>query len=159
MDSTPATGDRDGMQTTEEQGDAGVHGFWQRQQMAIFDVRITDTDARSARGRDYTKVLAAHEKEKKTKYLQSCLQMRKDFTPLVYTVDGIAGGEAHNAERKLASHLAAKWGRSYSEMVYYVRVRMALSVVKANSLLIRGSRDRQRASRPHIVDGPAMLNW
>ena len=156
---TPATGDRDGMQTTEERGDAGVHGFWQRQRMAIFDVRITDTDARSARGRDYTKVLAAQEKEKKTKYLQSCLQMRKDFTPLVYTVDGIAGREARNAERKLASHLAAKWGRSYSEMVYYVRVRMALSVVKANSLLIRGSRDRQRASRPHIVDGSAMLDW
>ena len=123
---TPATGDIDGMQTTEERGDAGVHGFWQRQRTAIFDVCITDTDARSARGRDYTKVLAVHEKEKKTKYLQSCLQMRKDFTPLVYSVDGIAGCEAHNAERKLASHLAAKWGRKYSEMVYYVRVRMAL---------------------------------
>ena len=70
---TPATGERDGMQTTEERGDAGIHGFWQWQRTAIFDVRITDTDARSARGRDYTKVLAAHEKEKKTKYLESCL--------------------------------------------------------------------------------------
>ena len=156
---TPVTGERDEMQTTEERGDAGVHGFWQRQRTAIFDVRITDTDARSVRGRDYTKILAAHEKEKKTKYLQSCLQMRKDFTPLVYSVDGIAGREARNAEKKLATHLAAKWGRSYSEMVYYVRVRMALSVVRANSLLIRGSRDRQRASRPQIVDGSAMLDW
>ena len=126
MADTPTTGELDEMQITGERGDAGVHGFWQWQRTAIFDVRIMDTDARSARGRDYTKVLAAHEKEKKTKYLQSCLQMRKDFTPLVYSVDGIAGWEAHNAERKLASHLAAKWGRKYSEMVYYVRVRMAL---------------------------------
>ena len=38
-------------------------GFWQRQRTAIFDVRITtDTDARSAWGWDYTKVLAVHEK-------------------------------------------------------------------------------------------------
>jgi hypothetical protein len=156
---TPATGGRDGMQTTEERGDAAVHGFWQRCRTTIFDVRITDTDARSARGRDFAKVLAAHEKEKKNKYLQPCLQMRKDFTPLVYSVDGIAGREARNAERKLATHLAAKWGKGYSEMVHYVRVRMALAVVRANSLLIRGSRDRQRASRPQIVDGSAMNDW
>ncbi|KAL7426097.1 hypothetical protein ACHAXH_000232 [Discostella pseudostelligera] len=45
---TPATRESDGMQITEERGDVGVHGFWQRQQMAIFDVRIMDTDARSA---------------------------------------------------------------------------------------------------------------
>jgi len=147
------------MQTTEERGDAAVHGFWQRCRTTIFDVRITDTDARSARGRDFAKVLAAHEKEKKNKYLQPCLQMRKDFTPLVYSVDGIAGREARNAERKLATHLAAKWGKGYSEMVHYVRVRMALAVVRANSLLIRGSRDRQRASRPQIVDGSAMNDW
>ena len=139
---TPAAGARDEMQTTGERGDAGVHGFWQRQRMAIFDVRITDTDARSARGRDYTKILAAHEKEKKDKYLWTCLELRKDFTPMVYSVDGIAGREAQNAEKRLATHLASKWNRGYSQMVYYVRVRMAIAVVRANSLLIRGSRDR-----------------
>ena len=122
-------------------------------------MRITDPDARSARGRDHTKILAAHEKEKKNKYLQSCLQMHKDFTPLVYTVDGISGREARHVERNLATHLAAKWRKGYSEMVYYIRVRMALAVVKANSLLIRGSRDRQRASHPQIVDASALLDW
>jgi hypothetical protein len=29
-----------------------------------------------------------------------CLEMRKDFTPLVYSVDGIAGREAKNAEKR-----------------------------------------------------------
>ena len=56
--------------------------------------------------------------------------MQKDFTPLVYSVDGVAGREARNAEKRLATHLAAKWGRNYWEMVYYVRVQMALSVVR-----------------------------
>ncbi len=60
---------------------------------------------------------------------------------MVYSVDGIAGREARNVEKQLATHLASKWNREYSQMVYYVRVRMEIAVVRANSLLIRGSRD------------------
>ena len=151
---------RDGDESpTEERGDIGCHGFWQRGRSAIFDIRITDTEARSARTRDFAKVLAAQEKEKKDKYLNPCLQQRKDFTPLVYSVDGIAGREARNAEKRLGALLAAKWKKEYSRMVHYVRVRMALAVVRANSLLIRGSRDRHGARRPHIADGYAMYDW
>ena len=61
---------------------------------------------------------------------------------MVYSsVDGIAGREARNVEERLATQLAGKWNREYSQMVYYVRVRMAISVVQANSLIICGSRD------------------
>jgi len=81
-------------------------------------------------------------KEKMDKYRQNCLEMRKDFTPMVYSsVDGIAGREAQNAEERLATQLAGKWNHEYSQTVYYVRVRMAIAVVQANSLIIRGSRD------------------
>ncbi|KAL3764484.1 hypothetical protein ACHAWU_009970 [Discostella pseudostelligera] len=98
---TPATWGRDGMQTTEERGDAAVHGFWQRCQTTIFDVRITDTDARSARGRDFAKVQATHEKEKKNKYLQPC--------------------ERHGMWRGSWQLIwPAKWGKGYLEMVHYV---------------------------------------
>ena len=62
---------------------------------------------------------------------------------MVYSVDGIADRDARNAEKRLATHLAGKWNHEYFQMVYYVRVRMAIVVVCANSLLIRGSRDRQ----------------
>ena len=91
---------------------------------------------------------------KKDKYLQNCLEMRKDFTSLVYSVDGIAGREAWNAEKQLATYLAGKWNREYSQMVYYVRVRMAITVVRANSLLIRGRRDRQWPGAPSSLTGP-----
>jgi hypothetical protein len=144
---------------TGERGDAGVHGFWERGRPCIFDVRITDSDARSYRNKDVAKVLAAQEKEKKDKYLQSCLARRKDFTPLVYTVDGIAGREAKSAEKHLATMLATKMRKPYGEMVYYVRVRMALAVIRANSLLIRGSRDCQKARRPVINDRASMYDW
>jgi hypothetical protein len=77
-------------------------------------MRITDTDARSYQKKEFSKVLEQHEKEKKDKYLQTCLEMRKDFTPMVYSVDGIAGRESRNAEKRLATHLAGKWNREYS---------------------------------------------
>ena len=145
--------------TTEERGDASCHGFWERGRTCIFDMRITDTDAKSYRRKEFGQVLSQHEKEKKDKYLQTCLEMRKDFMPMVYLVDGIVGREARNAEKRLATYLAGKWNRGYSQMVYYVRVRMAIAVVRANSLLIRGSRDRQRPRRPLIPDGAALGDW
>ena len=69
--------------------------------------------------------------------------MWKDFTPMVYSIDGIVGRKACNAEMRLATHPAGKWNQCYSQMVYYVRVRMAITVVCANRLLVRGSRDPQ----------------
>ena len=85
--------------------------------------------------------------------------MRKDFTPLVYSVDGITGREAENAEKRLAYHLLEKWHKQLPQTVYYVRIRMAVAVVRANSLLIRGSRDRQRPRRPVISDRHTMNDW
>ncbi len=78
---------------------------------------------------------------------------------MVYLVDGIVGREARNAENRLATYLAGKWKRGYSQMVYYVRVRMAIAVVCANSLLIRRSRDRQRPRRPLIPNGATLGDW
>jgi hypothetical protein len=54
----------------ELRGDAAVHGFWRRGTTAIFDIRVTDTEAPSNRNQDPHKVLARHEKEKKDKYVE-----------------------------------------------------------------------------------------
>ena len=73
----------------ETRGDVAVHGFWTPATETIFDVRITDTNAPSNRRKDPVKILAAHEKEKKKKYLEPCLARRKHFSPLVFSVDGL----------------------------------------------------------------------
>jgi len=75
----------------EKRGDVDIHGFWKHGRLTIFNCRVTDTDARSNRHKDPAKVLAEHGKEKKGKYLKRCHELRKDFTPLVYSVDGMAG--------------------------------------------------------------------
>ena len=40
---------------------------------------------------DPIKVLQAQKKEKRGKYEGACHKQRKDFTPLVYSIDGMAG--------------------------------------------------------------------
>ena len=109
MDQTPPTGKR---------GDAGAHGFWQRGHTTIFDVCIMVTQSCSYQNKDYQNVLVQQEKEKKNQYLCLCLKMQKDFTPLVYSVDGIAGREAKNAEKHLTYHLSEKWHKPLPQMVY-----------------------------------------
>ena len=138
-----------------KRGDAGVHGFWQPGRLCIFDIRITDTDARSHRHKLPGKVLEDQEKEKKDKYLARCLELRKDFTPLLYSVDGMAGREARMAEKRLASALAKKWQRPYSQIVCYVRQRMRIAIARSNSLLLRGTRDRE-PTRPFVTTGVAL---
>jgi hypothetical protein len=74
----------------------------------IIDVRVTDTDVKSNRSKDPTKVLAAHEREKKRKYLGACLAQRRHFTPFVVSTDGLLGREAKIFLQKLSALLAAK---------------------------------------------------
>jgi hypothetical protein len=138
----------------ESRGDIAVRGFWKRQTTAIFDVRVTDTDCASQVGQDPKKVLLRHEKEKKGKYLDRCIASRRQFTPLVFSVDGLQGVEAQAASKQLAAKLAGKWKRPYSEMCGFVRSRLSLALVRATSLMLRGCRD-PTAKSPEFswVDG------
>lgn len=141
------------------EGDKGVRGFWKNGHECILDICITNTERRSHRNTKPLKVLANQEKEKRKKYEKSCHEQRKDFSPMVYSIDGMAGLLTRGVEKRLASHLAWKWKREYSEMCGYIRARMAISVVRANTLMWRGSRDRRRAQRPYIDNGGAMDAW
>ena len=105
----------------ELRGDLAVYGFWTSGQTAIFDVRITDTDQPSNRNSAPSKVLLHHEKEKKDKYGALCIARRRTFTPLVFSIDGLLEKEATAASKRLATSLASKWKRSYSEVCGYIR--------------------------------------
>jgi hypothetical protein len=53
----------------ELSGNVAVHWFWRQSTTAIFDIRVTDTDAPSNRNQDPHKVLVRHEKEKSPAWL------------------------------------------------------------------------------------------
>jgi hypothetical protein len=133
-------------------GDLAVHGFWTSGQTAIFDVRITDTDQPSNRNTDPTKVLLRHEKEKKDKYGAHCIARRRTFTPLVFSVDGLLGKEAKAASKRLASSLAGKWKRSYSEICGFVRSRLSIALIRSSSRCLRANRNPIQRFHPPIWD-------
>ena len=64
--------------------------------------------------------------------------------PLVYSVDGLACKEARAFEKQVASLLATKWNRSYSEMAGFVKSRMSLAIIRSNTMLLCGSRTSRR---------------
>ena len=69
---------------------------------AFFDIRLADSDATKCCRYPALAVLAQQEQQKKTKYLERCLKMRRDFTALVYSVDGMTGGDVRVSKKRLA---------------------------------------------------------
>ena len=53
--------------------DLGIRGVWQPQTMALFDIRLTDTDAKSYLSHSPRAVLAFAEADKKKKYCDACI--------------------------------------------------------------------------------------
>ena len=81
------------------------------------------------------------------------------FTTLVYSIDGMAGPKARAAGKCLASRLALKWKREYSEICGYVKCRMAIAMVQSNTLMWRGSRTRRRTHCGVINNRGVMDIW
>ncbi len=101
---------------------------------------VIRTDAKSYGNRTSKKVLESAALKKKNKYEEACLERRRDFTPMIYSVDGMADKHARAAEKQIAGILAAKWTRQYSQMASFVRTWMCLAIVRSNTLLLRGDR-------------------
>jgi hypothetical protein len=106
----------------------------------VVDVRVTDTDAKSYQSKTPAKVLEQHERAKKKKYLQPCLERRKHFTPFVVSADGLKGKEAKTMLKRISALLAKKWDKPYSVVCGYVNSRMSIAIVRASHLCLRGSR-------------------
>ena len=119
--SSTSNNNNNSTQGGEERGDLAVHGFVQRQKTAIFDFCITDTDAPSYGHQPSRKVLEKAAKRKKDKYLEARRERQRDFIPMAYSVDSMAGKVARAAEQRLASLLSGKWDRPYSKMAGVLR--------------------------------------
>jgi len=121
-------------------GDISATNFLATGTEATFDIRVTDTDNATYRTQDPAKVLEKQEKEKKAKYSDACRKAHLHFTPLVYSVDGMEGKEAKAARKRLASKLAEKWHKEYSQVCGFLRARLPVALVRTTSQCLRGTR-------------------
>ena len=77
---------------------------------------------------------------------------------MVYSTDRIPRAEVLAAQKRLAVLLSYKLKRKYSEMCGFVRARVSLVIVRSNSLLLCGPRDKgvRVHQRLDLTDGAVM---
>jgi hypothetical protein len=121
-------------------GDLLVRGVWSKQTSCIIDVRVCDTDSNSYLSSTPANILRKQELEKKKKYLQPCLDSRRDFTPYVLSVDGMLATEAKELNKRLAGKIANRWKTTYSKVCGWVNARISIATLRATHICLRGSR-------------------
>ena len=77
---------------------------------------------------------------------------------MVYSSDGIPVEDALATQKRLTALLIYKLKREYSEICGFVREMISLAIVRSNSLLLRGSQDKEARiwQRPELTDGALM---
>ena len=113
--------------------------------MALLDIRVIDTDAKSHASRPITSILESAESDKKKKYGQACEERRATFTPFITSIDGVLGREARAFTKRLSLTLAEKWQRSYGSTLSWVRARILFATLRATNHCLRGSRTKWRS--------------
>ena len=134
----------DGYSTDVLVADLYIRGVWLPQAEALFDIRIIDTDAQSYLSQPPASVILTAENEKKRKYLDASVARRAHFTPLCFSLDGVAGSEAASFLRRLAICLSLRWERSFADVIFWIRARLAFAILRATVLCVLGSRSRWR---------------
>ena len=72
--------------TAESREYVSDHRFWKRGITVMFNIKTVNFNVGS-----YLHMTPETEKDKKDLYLQSCLECRRSFTPIVYYADVIPG--------------------------------------------------------------------
>ena len=125
--------------------DLCVWGVWLLQAEALFDVCVIDTDAQSYLCQPPTSVLLTAEIKQKRKYLDASVARRAHFTPLCFSVDGLVSPIAASFLKRLAYCLSAWWDRSYADVIFWIRSRLAFAILRATVLCVWGSRMKWRS--------------
>jgi hypothetical protein len=143
---------------SERRGDTLVRGFFTRQTDCVTDTKVIDPDAQSYvdKYRSVTTILAAVEREKIRKHKQDCLDNRADFVPLAFSADGCMGEQATKYLQRVGRVLAAKWEKSYSEVMGFITGRVSIAVARAVSMCIRGPRNPFKGRTWFMQDGAAL---
>ena len=95
------------------------------------DTRVVNTNTASYEKKSLEKILAVVEEEKINKYLEYCLQQRRQFYSFVISVDGPLVAKADATLKLLASRLTTKRWQPYFCTFGYVRSRFYSTMVRA----------------------------
>ena len=144
--------------STEARLDIKARGFWQRNQTAFFDIRVTHVNSSSQKTTE--QIFKSHEANKKREYLERILNIEHGvFTPLIFGTNGGMGKECQMFLKQLATTLAEKSEQKYDDIITWLRTRISTEILKSAVTCIRGS--RVPSYKPTTVatnDGFELLN-
>ena len=93
------------------------------------------------------------EKEKKSKYLEACLQKCRHFYPSVFSVDNLLSVEVEATIKCIASRLVKKWKYPYSRRYVYEKSSVAITLVISTHRCIWGTGFRSTKSVSNACSG------
>ena len=106
--------------------------------MCFFGICVVDTDAESYYGKCPHKILSQHERQKKGKYLEACLERQQHSMMLVLYVYGVMGRGTNDSTKQMDDALSKKWYRKYSATCGYVWACLYLELLLAFGLIVLG---------------------
>ena len=102
--------------------------FWQADQMAFFDVRVFNPNARSYAKQELSKTYQLNENEKKRVYNERIMQVEHGtFTPLVMPATRRMGRKSSKFYSRLLELISDKRGSSYSIVATWIRRKIILA--------------------------------
>lgn len=122
--------------------DIRAQGFWGGQrESAFFDVRVFNPYAPSNSTGSQAANYRRHEMEKRRTYERRILEVEHgSFTPLVLSTTGGWGPSAQITFKRLASLIAAKYKKPYSQTMSMIRCKVAFSLIDSAVMCLRGAR-------------------
>ena len=142
----PLTGEGFSLRTTNVQDDARLdikaQDFWDHsKRSAFFDVRVFNSHAPSNCRTTTAACYRRHEQEKRRTYERRVLEVEHGtFTPLVMSTSGGWGPSATVVYKRLASLISAKVSQPYSTTLYFIRCKLAFSIIDSTVMCLRGAR-------------------
>ena len=146
----PLTGERlQSQANTEDEArlDVSARGFWQRGEMAFFDVRIFNPFAKTHLNAKLDTVFNSQELQKKRSYNERVIRVEHgSFTPVVMSAFGGLGRETSKFVSRLTEKIAEKHDLCTSTVANYIRTKISFELVRSQVMCIRGARVKRQAN-------------
>ena len=135
-------------------------GFWDQCAECIFDVGTSDTDSEMHLPVVPIKALGHLQESKKTKHEKACKARRREFMPLIFSVDGLLSATCSATVKHLAALSAPKWQRHCSAVCGNMRAELGVVLVRVASVCIPGSCERPLdPKKPRWLAGAAFPHF
>ena len=144
----PLTGERlrhSANKKPEARLDFTARGFWQRGELAFFDVRVFNPFAKTHLNTKLESAFERNETSKKTEYNERVINIEHgSFTPVVLSAFGGFGRETSKFISTLISKISERHDLQLSSVANYIRTKISFELVRSQIMCIRGSRRRRK---------------